>query len=155
MEGDEAVVYLFPDEEILQVEEELWAIYFDGAANQYGYGISVLLIAPDESHISLAFKLWFKVSNNEVEYEACIVGLKAALELGAIRLDVIEDSNLVVFQANGDWKVKEEKMKVYHQTMDILIPRFEKLMFTHLLRENNRFECAGNFILHGRHTACG
>ena len=30
-------------------------------------------------------------------------------------------------------------MKIYHQTLDILIPRFEKLTFTHLLRENNRF----------------
>lgn len=30
-------------------------------------------------------------------------------------------------------------MKVYHQALDILIPRFEKLTFTHLLRENNRF----------------
>ena len=30
-------------------------------------------------------------------------------------------------------------MKVYHQTLDMLIPRFEKLTFTHLVRENNRF----------------
>ena len=30
-------------------------------------------------------------------------------------------------------------MKIYHQTLDVLIPRFEKLTFTHLLSENNRF----------------
>ena len=99
----------------------------------------MLLIAPNDSHIPLAFKLEFRVSNNQAEYEACIAGLEATLELGAIRLDVIGDSNLVVSQANGDWKVKEEKMKVYHQTLDMLIPRFEKLTFTHLVRENNRF----------------
>ncbi|GMP32738.1 hypothetical protein CsSME_00006364 [Camellia sinensis var. sinensis] len=58
-------------------------MYFDGASNQYGYGIGVLLIAPNNSCIPLAFKLWFKVSNNEAEYEACIAGLEAALELGA------------------------------------------------------------------------
>lgn len=40
--------------------------------------------------------------------------MEVALELGAIRLGVIGDSNLVVSQANGDFKVKEEKMKVYH-----------------------------------------
>ena len=55
-------------------------MYFDGASNQYGYGIGLLLIAFDDSHIPLAFKLWFKVSNNKVEYEACIAGLEAALE---------------------------------------------------------------------------
>ena len=114
-------------------------MYFDGASNQYGYGIGVLLIAPDDSRIPLAFKLRFKVSNNEAEYEACIAGLEAALELGARRLDVIGDSNLVVSQAKGDWKVKEERMIIYHQTLDLLIPRFEKLNFTHLVRENNRF----------------
>ena len=54
-------------------------------------------------------------------------------------MDVIGDSNFVVSQAKGDWKVKEEKMKIYRQTLDVLIPRFEKLYFAHLLRENNRF----------------
>ena len=97
-----------------------------------------MLIAPDKSRIPLAFKLRFKVSNNEAEYEACIAGLEAALELGARRMDVIGDSNLVVSQANGDWKVKEEKMMMYHQTLDLLIPQFEKLNFAHLPRENNR-----------------
>ena len=58
-------------------------MYLDEASNQYGYGIGVLLIAPDNSSIPLAFKLQFRVSNNEAEYEACIAGLEAALELGA------------------------------------------------------------------------
>ena len=82
-------------------------MYFDGATNQYWFRIGVLLIAPDDSYIPLAFKLHFRVSNNEAEYEACIARLEAALELGAKRLDVIGDSNLVVSQAKGDWKVKE------------------------------------------------
>ena len=99
----------------------------------------MLLIAPHNSRIPLAFKLRFKVSNNEAEYEACIADLEVALELGAKRLDVIWDLNLVVFQAKGDWKVKEEKMRIYHQTLDLLIPRFERLKFIHLVRENNRF----------------
>ena len=58
-------------------------MYFDGASNQYEYGIGVLLIALDNSRIPLAFKLRFRVSNNEAEYEACIAGLDVALELGA------------------------------------------------------------------------
>lgn len=55
-----------------------------------------MLIALDDSHIPLAFKLRFKASNNETKYEACIVGFEAARELGVNRLAVIEDSNLVV-----------------------------------------------------------
>ena len=59
------VEYMFPNEAILQVEDETWTMYFDRASNQYGYGIGVLLIAPEDSHIPLVFKLQFKVSNNE------------------------------------------------------------------------------------------
>ncbi|XP_028095400.1 uncharacterized protein LOC114295372 [Camellia sinensis] len=107
--------YFFPDGDILQIEEKTWMMYFGGAANQYGYAIGVLLITPDDSYIPLAFKLRFKVSNSEAEYEACITGLEVVLKLEEKRLDIIGDSNLVVFQANGDWR------------------------FTHLLRENNRY----------------
>ena len=109
VEEDEAVEYLFPDEAILHVEEETWMMYLDGASNQYEYGIGVLLIAPDNSRIPLAFNLRFIVSNNETEYEACIARLKAVLELVTKRLDVIRDSNLVVSQAKGDWKVKKKR----------------------------------------------
>ena len=99
LEGSEAVEYLIPDEAIMHIDDEFRTMYFDGAANQYGYGIGVLLIALDNSRIPLAFKLWFKVSNNEAEYEACIAGPEAASEIGAKRLDAIGDSNLVVSQA--------------------------------------------------------
>ncbi|XP_058185861.1 uncharacterized protein LOC131303089 [Rhododendron vialii] len=95
------------NEEVLTVVEDVWTLYFDGAANQKGYGIGVLLITPDGSHISLAFKLNFDVTNNQAEYEACIVGMEAALTLGVEKLKVIGDSNLVLSQANGDWKVRE------------------------------------------------
>ena len=36
----------FPDEDILDIELEAWKMYFDGAVNQYGNGIGVLLITP-------------------------------------------------------------------------------------------------------------
>ena len=61
IEGDEAVEYLFPDEAILHVEDETWTMYFDGASNKNGYGIGVLLIEQDNSHITFAIKLRFKV----------------------------------------------------------------------------------------------
>ena len=47
VEGGEAAEYLFADEAILHIDDETWTMYFDGALNQYGYGIGVLLIAPD------------------------------------------------------------------------------------------------------------
>ncbi|KAI8542639.1 hypothetical protein RHMOL_Rhmol08G0153400 [Rhododendron molle] len=54
-------------------------------------------------------------------------------------LKVIGDSNLVVSQANGDWKVREEKLKPYHQDLEDLIPHFNKVTFTHIPRLKNQF----------------
>ena len=57
-------------------------MYFDRAVNQYGNGVEVLSITPEESHIPLAIKLNFEVTNNIAEYEACIVGMEALENLG-------------------------------------------------------------------------
>ena len=54
-----------------------WKMFFDGAVNQYGNGIGVLLITPEGSHIPLAVKLNFEATNNMAEYEACIAGMEA------------------------------------------------------------------------------
>ncbi|XP_058202807.1 uncharacterized protein LOC131317262 [Rhododendron vialii] len=65
--------------------------------------------------------------------------MAAAIEIGIEKLEVVGDSNLVVSQANGDWKVKEEKLKPYHQNLEDLIPQFNKVTFTHVPRLKNQF----------------
>ena len=67
----------FLDEDILDIKLGAWKMYFDGAVNQYGNRIGVLLITPEGSHLPLAIKLNFEVTNNMAKYEACIVGMKA------------------------------------------------------------------------------
>ena len=91
IQGAEDQEFEFPDEELMEAKEEVWQLYFDGASNQNGYGVGVLIVAPDDAHIPLAFKLCFGVTNNEAEYEACIIGLQAAIELKAEVMEVIGD----------------------------------------------------------------
>lgn len=99
----------------------------------------MLLITPASAHIPLAFKLNFNVMNNQAEYETSIVKMEAAIAFGVEKLEVIEDSNLVVSQGNGVWKVCEEKLKPYHQDLEELIPRFNKVTFTHIPCLKNQF----------------
>ena len=65
-----------PDKDILAIELEAWKMYFDGAVNQYGNGIGILFITLAGSHIPLAAKLNFEVTNNMVDYEACIARMR-------------------------------------------------------------------------------
>ncbi|WJZ81167.1 hypothetical protein VitviT2T_001021 [Vitis vinifera] len=83
-----------------------WRMYFDGAANHSGYEIGVLLISPHGDHIPRSVRLAFSdrhpTTNNIVEYEACILGLKTALELGIRQMEVFGDSNPVLRQIQGE-----------------------------------------------------
>uniref|UniRef100_A0A2N9HMG0 Uncharacterized protein n=1 Tax=Fagus sylvatica TaxID=28930 RepID=A0A2N9HMG0_FAGSY len=72
----------FPDEDVMTVEEDnqgRWKLYFDGAANAVGSGIGAVLVSPKGQQTPIAVKLGFDCTNNMTEYEACIVGLQAAL----------------------------------------------------------------------------
>ena len=90
-------------------------MYFDGAANHFRYRIGVLLISPHGNHIPRSVRLAFSdrhpATNNIVEYEACILGLETALELGIRQMEVFGDSNLVLRQIQGEWKTRDVKLR--------------------------------------------
>ena len=88
----------FLDEDIMGIEVESWKMYFDGATNQTGSGIGVLLISPKGTHIPFFGRLNFPATNNSIEYEAFIMGLRAALGLGLKELEVYGDLVLIISQ---------------------------------------------------------
>ncbi|PKI36456.1 hypothetical protein CRG98_043153, partial [Punica granatum] len=88
IEDDTPINSDFPDEGILQVDEEedgtTWKMYFDGAVNSTGSGIGAVLISPDGRYYPIAAKVDFHCTNNVAEYEACILGLQAAIDFKAL-----------------------------------------------------------------------
>ena len=112
IEGEDGIED-FLDEDILDVELRTWKMYFDGAINQYGNGIGILLITLEGSHILLAIKLNFKATYNMAKYEACIVGMEALRELRIKEAEVFGDLTLIIAQAQKLWKVNEEHLKPY------------------------------------------
>ena len=78
-----------------------------------GLGARVVLISPDGSRLRYAICLHFLASNNTTEYEALINGLCIAIELGAMRLYVHGDSELVVDQVMKESSCKIPLMVAY------------------------------------------
>ena len=68
-----------------------------------------------EEH-TFAFKLHFPCSNNEAQYEALVMGLKAAKRLGIKNLKVFRDSKLVMKQIEGPYGVKNPSLATYRAT---------------------------------------
>ena len=61
----------------------------------------------------IAKKLTFRVTNNEAEYEASILGMEALITLGVTEVEIFVDSILVINQATEEWELKEQHLKPY------------------------------------------
>nr|XP_010321221.1 uncharacterized protein LOC104647492 [Solanum lycopersicum] len=82
----------------------------------------------------MAAKLRFKCTNNMAEYEACILGLKMAVDMNVYELLVIRDSDLLIHHVQGEWVVKNPKIVPYVQYVQNLCKRFRKIEFRHTPR---------------------
>ena len=71
-------------------------MYFDGSRKLDRGGAGVLFISTKGEQLKYVFKIMFKVSNNEAEYEALLHGLRLAVSLGIKRLLVYDNSLLIV-----------------------------------------------------------
>ena len=75
--------------------------------------------------------------SNEAEYSALIFGLKSLIKLSILNIVIYSDSELVVKQINGDYKVKNDRMKkLYNKTLSLL-SSFQKWQLLHILRDKN------------------
>jgi ribonuclease HI len=85
-------------------------MYFDGSLNLEGARAGVLLISPTGEQLKYILQIFWKVSNNEAEYEALLHGLCLAASLGIKRLQVYGDSAMFINQVNKSWDRNKENM---------------------------------------------
>ena len=92
-----------PEIESHFVGQKSWMMYFDGSKHRGGAGIGILIISPTGVPTKFSIEVEDQKSNNEVEYEALIVGLQLLLDLNAKIVTVKGDSQLVVKQLTGEY----------------------------------------------------
>ncbi|XP_058774426.1 uncharacterized protein LOC131648710 [Vicia villosa] len=94
---------------------------------------------PDEGgHMPFTARLCFDCTNNMAEYEACIMGLKAAIDLRIKFLEVYGNSALVISHIKGEWDTEHPNLIPYKEHVLTLIPYFEEITFEHIPREENQ-----------------
>ena len=79
----------------------------DGASSAMGVRARIVIITSEGIQVKHSFRLGFKASNNETEYEALLAGLRVVLDLGALEVKVYLDSQLVVNQVEGSFEAKD------------------------------------------------
>jgi ribonuclease HI len=112
---------------------------FDGGSrgNPGPAGIGVVIRAEDDTPIYTLGRCIGRATNNVAEYRALITAMEKALELGATRVVVRGDSELIIKQMRGEYRVKHPDMRVLHDQAQALIHRFQDAKIEHNLRHKN------------------
>jgi hypothetical protein len=102
----QAIAYFIAEFTSIAIEEghgeaDFWTIDVDGSANRRSNGAGVVVKSPIGQELKYAIRIGFKATNNEVEYEAVLVGLAIAIELRAQNEEIKSDSNVIVGQVSG------------------------------------------------------
>ena len=118
-------------------EGSQWTIIFYGASNALGNGMGVVIVSPKGCHMPFTARLCFDCTDNMEEYEACIMGIKAAIDMRIKFLNLYGDSTLVISQIKGEWDTKHPNLIPYREHVLTLISYFEEITFEHILREEN------------------
>lgn len=77
-------------------------------------------------------------TNNQAEYRAIIAALEEATRLGAKQVDISSDSQLVVRQINGEYRVKKAALKPLYQQVKKLQSSLDGSTITHIPRQQNK-----------------
>jgi len=108
-------------------------MFFDNSLNIDRAGARVFFVSPNKDKLRYVLRLHFPESNNIAKYEACLHGMRLAVELGIKRLYVYGDSALVINQLNKDWDTTHEKMDLYCKEIHKLEANFYGIEYIHVV----------------------
>ena len=109
----------------------------DGASNQKGAGVGLVLISHKKVIVEKSLRLDFSTMNNKAKYEALMMGLVMVQRMGGKSVRVFSDLRLVVSQVKGEFEAKDERMQGYLSQIKCLQSEFESFDLLHIPRSGN------------------
>jgi ribonuclease HI len=113
-------------------------MFFDGACSRESVGVGVFFVSPSQEIMSLSYKLEFETTNNVAEYEALVLGLIAAREMGIQEVAMFGDVELVVQQIRNAYQAKHPRLRNYrNEVWDLIDNFFSTFNISFIPREDN------------------
>ena len=112
-------------------------MYVDGAANQKGSGVGIVLVSPEKITIEKSLRLGFSATNNEAEYETLLMGMTMVQKMGGKAIKIFSNLRLVVGQVKGEFKARDKRMQEYLSQVRHLQSGFESFNLLHITRSGN------------------
>jgi ribonuclease HI len=142
IEEDLGVYSIFAEEDNISMEQidlddGMWHMHFDGSCSNEGNRAGIILISPIGKIHNFSYRLEFACTNNVTEFEALLLGIENAYNLGCGHLSVFGDSELVVNLVRKIYSPSNKLMKRYTQIVWALISNLLSFNITHVKRELN------------------
>jgi len=102
----------------------MWKMHFDGASSKDSDGAGVVFISPSQGVTTLSFNLEFETKNNISEYEALVLGLRAAMDMKIEGLSIFGCAKMIVHQVINIYQIKHPRLKEYRNEFRDLIDIF-------------------------------
>ncbi len=120
--------------------EKEWLMMVDGAArgNPGEAGSGAVIYDEHGAVVKELSRYLGRTTNNVAEYQGLLMGLEELIRMGKKRISVRSDSQLLVRQLNGQYRVKDEKLKPLFERAMMLLRRFDSFRIIHVPRELNK-----------------
>jgi ribonuclease HI len=124
----------------MATEQAEWLLMVDGAArgNPGDAGCGAAICDESGAVVKELSRYLGRTTNNVAEYEGLIMGLEELVRLRRKKILVQSDSQLLVRQLNGEYRVKDEKLKTLYQRVMNLLRHFDSYRIVHVYREMNK-----------------
>ena len=118
----------------------MYSLYFDGASRKNPGPASFGGVIYNESgeELDTYYKFIGTATNNVAEYCGLLAGLHRARELNIKELKVFGDSNLIIQQVTGKWKVKNDTLRAIYNQIKEVEPFFTVITYQHVYRKDNK-----------------
>jgi ribonuclease HI len=127
-------------EEDINKGAEAWTMFCDGSWGTFGAGVAVVLVAPSKVKTCYAARLDFSCTNNIVEYEALLLGLRKLRAMGIRRVILKTDSQVISGHIDKSSKARDPKLEKYLDTVRRLEASFEGFSIKNIPRGENEHE---------------
>jgi ribonuclease HI len=118
---------------------ERLVVHVDGGArgNPGPAAIAAIIATPEGEAVEERSEVIGEATNNAAEYRALLLGIERARELGARELELVGDSELIVRQVRGEYRVKDPALRQLHARVREALEGLEHWSIRHVRREEN------------------
>ena len=118
---------------------ERLVVNVDGGArgNPGPAAIAAVIATPDGEVLEERSEVIGETTNNVAEYRALLLGIERARALGARELELVGDSELIVRQVRGEYRVKDAALRELHELVGEALAGFRRWSIRHVRRDDN------------------